>query len=164
MNEQQQPALPEMSEGVKLLYKGAADNIIFLKRQQWVITNYALVVYAAVVALSNGANIHEKWALSIMAFCAWAYGSWCMVHTQKTMTKLRSTMFEIYAEFFTEEQRDKYRLWAKKPTFNYTPEFIWGLIIAHLVALALSIYLIWRGLPSMTKTAAPNASAILNLV
>ena len=36
--------LPSMSEAVKILYKGAIDNIIFLKRQQWVITNYALVI------------------------------------------------------------------------------------------------------------------------
>lgn len=138
--------LPSMSEGVKILYKGAIDNIIFLKRQQWTITNYALVVYAAVVAISKNAGVHEKWALSLLAFGAWAYGSWCMVHTQRTMTRLRRSMHHIYQTYFTEDERQAYTLWGKAPSFHYTPEFIYGLLIAHVVALVVTVYLIWSGL------------------
>jgi hypothetical protein len=33
-------------------YKDAVDNIILLKRQQWLATNYALLVYAAIFVIS----------------------------------------------------------------------------------------------------------------
>jgi hypothetical protein len=137
-----------MSEGVKILYKGAIDNIIFLKRQQWVITNYALVVYAAVITIAKNATINEKWALSILAVAAWLYGTWCMVHTQRSLTKLRGSIFHIYQTFFTEDERRAFDTWKEKPDFHYTPEFIYGLVITHIVAISVTIYLLWFGLPS----------------
>jgi L-asparagine transporter-like permease len=47
-------ATPErqMPVHVEVAYKDAVDNIIFLKRQQWVATNYALLVYAAIFVIS----------------------------------------------------------------------------------------------------------------
>jgi hypothetical protein len=41
-------ATQQMPEHVEAAYKAAVDNIIFLKRQQWLATNYALLVYAAI--------------------------------------------------------------------------------------------------------------------
>jgi hypothetical protein len=35
---------------VKILYKGVIDNIIFLKRQQWIITNCSLVAFAYAIS------------------------------------------------------------------------------------------------------------------
>src|SRR2546427_10961091 len=42
----------QMPVHVEAAYKDAVDNIIFLKRQQWVATNYALLVYAAIFVIS----------------------------------------------------------------------------------------------------------------
>jgi hypothetical protein len=42
----------QMPEHVGAAYKDAVDNIIFLKRQQWLATNYALLVYAAIFVIS----------------------------------------------------------------------------------------------------------------
>jgi hypothetical protein len=41
-----------MPEHIGAAYRDAVDNIIFLKRQQWVATNYALLVYAAIFVIS----------------------------------------------------------------------------------------------------------------
>ena len=41
-------AAQQMPQHVEAAYKAAVDNIIFLKRQQWLATNYALLVYAAI--------------------------------------------------------------------------------------------------------------------
>ena len=38
----------EMPRHVAMAYKDAVDNIMFNKKQQWVTTNYALLVYAAI--------------------------------------------------------------------------------------------------------------------
>jgi hypothetical protein len=40
-----------MPNHVAALYQDAIDNIRFLKRQQWAVTNYALLVYAAIYVL-----------------------------------------------------------------------------------------------------------------
>jgi hypothetical protein len=45
-------AAQQMPEHVEAVYKAAVDNIIFLKRQQWLATNYALLVYAAIFVTS----------------------------------------------------------------------------------------------------------------
>jgi hypothetical protein len=42
-----------MPNHVAALYQDAIDNIVFLKRQQWAIINYALLVYAAIYVLQN---------------------------------------------------------------------------------------------------------------
>ena len=42
----------QMPVHVEAAYKDAVDNIIFLKRQQWLATNYALLVYAAIFVIS----------------------------------------------------------------------------------------------------------------
>jgi hypothetical protein len=42
----------QMPAHVGAAYKDAVDNIIFLKRQQWVATNYALLVYAVIFVIS----------------------------------------------------------------------------------------------------------------
>src|SRR5262245_21417306 len=42
----------QMPQHVGAAYKHAAENIIFLKRQQWFATNYALLLYAAIFVIS----------------------------------------------------------------------------------------------------------------
>src|SRR6478752_70632 len=90
-----------MSEGVKILYKGAIDNIIFLKRQQWIITNYSLVVYAIMAALARNANSVEKTVLVVAVLGAFGYSAACMLHTQSTMKRLRASMAHIYQTYFS---------------------------------------------------------------
>ena len=38
----------QMPPHVQAAYKDAVDNVIFHNRQQWVATNYALLIYAAI--------------------------------------------------------------------------------------------------------------------
>lgn len=140
-------ALIPMSEGVKILYKGAIDNVIFLKRQQWIITNYSLVVYAAVVGLSKAANDVERTLLTVVAGLAFAYAVSCMIHTQMSLTKLRTTIDIIWKTYFTSGEAEKYKFWKTTPTFFYTPLFIIGLVFANAVAFAATVYLVWRVTP-----------------
>ena len=44
-------AAQQMPEHVEAAYKHAVDNIIFLKRQQWLATNYVLL-YVAIFVIS----------------------------------------------------------------------------------------------------------------
>jgi len=49
---------------LKWAYRDAVDNILFLKRQQWLATNYVLLLYAAIFLISQliilaGLTLHE---------------------------------------------------------------------------------------------------------
>ena len=136
-----------MSEGVKVLYKEAVDNILFLKRQQWTITNHALLTFAAVVAVARGANNVETTLLTLLAIGAWGYAVACMAHSQMTMTKYRRRLTHIYKKYFHPDEKDEFVLWSSAPTFNYTPMFMWGLIAANTLAVSATVYLIWRHAP-----------------
>jgi hypothetical protein len=148
MEGQATDALIPMSEGVKILYKESVDNVIFLKKQQWTITNYSLVAFAAVVALSKGSNNVESTLLTVIAFGAWLYATICMIHTQMTLTKYRARLVHIYHKYFHEEEREAFTFWDSAPTFSYTPVFIYGLLGANLISFAATVYLIWRVTPT----------------
>jgi hypothetical protein len=42
----------QMPEHAAAAYRDAVDNIFFLKRQQWLATNYVLLLYAAIFVIS----------------------------------------------------------------------------------------------------------------
>jgi hypothetical protein len=42
----------QMPEHVEAAYKDVVDNILFLKRQQWLATSYVLLLYAAIFVIS----------------------------------------------------------------------------------------------------------------
>ncbi len=41
----------QMAAHIEAAYKDAVENMLFLKRQQWVATNYAILVYAAIFVI-----------------------------------------------------------------------------------------------------------------
>src|SRR5262245_32879642 len=82
----------QMPEHVGTAYKDAVDNIIFLKRQQWLATNYALLVYAAIFVISahyfSRTDLARNWlgVLTIATFII----HWCMLHLfQRAIEKFR---------------------------------------------------------------------------
>jgi hypothetical protein len=49
----------QMPGHVTAAYRDAVDNIFFLKRQQWLATNYVLLLYAAIFAVSDRPIFHR---------------------------------------------------------------------------------------------------------
>jgi uncharacterized membrane protein len=40
-------------EYIKLAYQSALEDIRFFKRQQWIVTNYTVLIYGAIIAVSS---------------------------------------------------------------------------------------------------------------
>jgi hypothetical protein len=83
-------AAQQMPEYVGAAYKEAVDNILFLKRQQWLATNYALLLYAAIFVVSayyfSRTDVARNWlgVLTIATFII----HWGMLHVfQRTIEK-----------------------------------------------------------------------------
>ena len=73
----------QMPEHVRAAYRGAVDNILFLKRQQWLATNYVLLLYVAVFVISahyfSRTDVARNWLgfITIAAFVI----HWWMLHS-----------------------------------------------------------------------------------
>jgi hypothetical protein len=46
---------PQVSQPVLTIYKARLDQIDFIKKQQWVVTNYAVLIFAAIIWM--GSNV-----------------------------------------------------------------------------------------------------------
>ena len=70
------PEPNELSPQLQIVYRDAIDNIMFLKREQWIITNYLIValagIYALISSLTN-INFIEKAAATIVVVLAVIY-------------------------------------------------------------------------------------------
>src|SRR2546426_5264470 len=83
----------QMPGHVEAAYKDAADNIIFLKRQQWVATNYALLAYAAIFVISAEYFSRTDFArnsLGIIAIAVFVIHCYVIFVFQRAIDKFRS--------------------------------------------------------------------------
>ena len=98
----------QMPEHIGAAYKDAVDNIIFLKRQQWVATNYALIVYAAIFVISAQYFQRTDFArnlLGIIAIVAFFIHWYMMFLFQSAIEKFRARLYWIYRTYFNGEER-----------------------------------------------------------
>jgi hypothetical protein len=132
-----------MSEAVKIHYKSVVDNIMFLKRQQWTITNYALLLYAALGTLSAKATQPEKVAFTALAIVGFLFALHCVRHTQTSMTRYYNNLFDLQQAFMTAKERETFKTLTSRPGFGHNGEFIYGLMVVNFIAFALTFYFIW---------------------
>ena len=140
-----------MSEGVKIHYKAVIDNILFLKRQQWTITNHALLLYAAITALATRGTAVERAVLVCLGVVGCVFSLLCLIHTQGSMTRYYQNLFDMHSKYFTSDERSTLELLPRKPSFNHNGMFIWGLLAANITAFGIAAYFIVAkgGLPML---------------
>ena len=98
----------QMPRHIAVAYKDAVENIIFLKRQQWIATNYALLVYAAIFLISAEYFSRTDFArnsLGIIALVTF-FIHWYMIYLfQGTIDKFRTRLSWIYRTYFNGEEQ-----------------------------------------------------------
>ena len=139
-------AAQQMPEHVETAYKGAVDNIIFLKRQQWLATNYALLVYAAIFLISahyfSRTDVSRNW-LGVLTIATFVI-HWCMLHVfQRSIEKFRNRLGWIYRTYFSEDERAGLDLQLEPRSYWYQPELYIGLIAVSLVGAVLTAVYLW---------------------
>ena len=139
-------AAQQMPEHVEAAYKAAVDNIIFLKRQQWLATNYALLVYAAIFLISahyfSRTDVARNWlgVLTITTFVI----HWCMLHLfQRTIERFRNRLSWIYRTYFSAEERAGLDVQLEPRSYWYQPELYIGLIAVSFVGAVLTAVYLW---------------------
>ena len=92
-------AVRQMPGHVEAAYKEVVNNIFFLKRQQWVTTNYTILVYAAIFIISARfftRTLARGW-LGLLTFLTFFYHLYMI-----KCFKMRLHPFEIDSPGFTE--------------------------------------------------------------
>jgi hypothetical protein len=98
----------EMPRHVEIAYKEAADNIIFYKRQQWMATNYAILVYALILVLSARFFSRTDMArglLGVLTALTFLYHLYTLKLLQDAVAALRLRLEWIYRTYFTADER-----------------------------------------------------------
>jgi len=135
-----------MPEHVGAAYKDAVDNTLFLKRQQWLATNYALLLYAAIFIISahyfNRTDLARNWlgVLTIVTFIV----HWYMLHSfQRAIEKYKDRLAWIYSTYFTADERAGLDVQLEPRSHWYQPEVYIGLMALSLVGAVLTAIYLW---------------------
>jgi hypothetical protein len=125
-------------------YRDALDNILFLKRQQWLATNYVLLLYVAIFVISarffSRTDVARNWlgALTIAAFVV----HWWMLHTfQGSIEKFRNRLAWVYRTYFSEDERLGLGLESRSSYWHQPEVYICLLTVSFVGALLTTIYL-----------------------
>jgi hypothetical protein len=131
----------EMPRHVEIAYKEAADNILFYKRQQWMATNYAILVYALILALSARFFSRTDMArglLGVLTVLTFLYHMYTLKLLQDAISSLRLRVEWIYRTYFTAEERSglNFPLEAR-PSFQGVD--LLGLVAVSVIGAGLTL-------------------------
>jgi hypothetical protein len=101
------PPETEMSKPAEILYRAFSDELRFAKQQQWTITNYSLLLMAAVfgVARLSPPPTLEKIVLCVIVAIIWIAGLFVLLDLQGYMHILRRRQRGMEDAFTPEDRR-----------------------------------------------------------
>ena len=135
----------QMPSHVQVAYQDAVSNITFLKRQQWIATNYALLVYAALFVVSaeyfSRTDFARNW-LGLIAIATLLIHLYMVSLFQGGMGKFRDRLDWIYRTYFNrEEQTGLGLLWSRSPWDEWKVAV--GLILVSFIGFILTATYLW---------------------
>jgi hypothetical protein len=133
----------QMPEHVGAAYQDAVDNIRFFKRQQWLATNYALLVYAAIFIISAHYFSRTDFARNLLGLLTIVtFGvHWYMMNVlERAITKFRDRLRWIYKTYFSDDERVGLALdLGQRPQ----PEVFISLLAVSLIGAVLTAIYLW---------------------
>ena len=97
----------DMSPHVSAVFKELFEEIKSAKQQQWIITNYGVLILAAIYAVGHQlpagvTHLHSKLKfLAILAFAIAAVGSFFLLRIQWHMARSRHRSDKLHKTYFT---------------------------------------------------------------
>src|SRR6476469_9894925 len=95
----------EMPKRIELVYQDAVENLRFLKQQQWTVTNYAFLTYAALIALAQLTEA-SKDLLIVAVWLVFVYSVFVLASFMWSTGKFRRRVKWIYENFFPNKKED----------------------------------------------------------
>jgi hypothetical protein len=128
---------------LRMAYEDAVNNMMFFKRQQWVATNYAILVYAAIFVISaeyySRTDFARNW-LGIIAIATFFFHLYVIYSFDAAISKFRERLDWIYRTYFSGEERNNLKLFElRSPVDGVTL----GLILVSFLGLLLTAIFLW---------------------
>jgi hypothetical protein len=133
----------EMPKQIEVAYKDAVDNLMFLKRQQWLVTNYSLLAQGAILFASKEAGPNMQSLLVFFAIVACIVSLVVILLIQGSMTKFRQRLRSIYEVYFTERERETLWLRVGNPSFFTDPFILGAQLLICVASFGVSLALKW---------------------
>ena len=99
---------PKVSEQALLVYKSIIDHFEIIKKQQWATTNYAVLIYAAIVWIDQHleASPTFSWVLVAMTILVGVISIGLLFSFQIDLGGLRKQAEHANSRLFSEEERN----------------------------------------------------------
>ena len=117
------------------------------KKQQWTITNYVILVYAAIFGLSRALKplgIMERRVFGVLVAVAGVYAIGLLVQIQWDLKRYRKQLEAFHTQTISKEDRERYQLRPYKYPFFRGGWFLGALLGVVLIGAGLVIYSLWR--------------------
>ncbi|SRR5581483_4047507 len=142
----------ESSRIAEAAYKASLDQLRFMKQQQWVITNYVVLVLASIFAIGRALSGNTTQPLvnlervlgTILSVVTFAYGFFLLIEIQRDIGKERTRHDKIVCTYVDEADRKNLGLEPYPCPFLRGILFLIALIGVSLVAMGVAIYSLWR--------------------
>ena len=133
----------EIPERLTLVFQQASENVWFLKQQQWRVTNYALLAYAALFVLRHYDAVNptptDIWAFRACLLAAAVFHIALLINLQFGLQKFRARIRELY-KYYKPEERAALGLSIERASFWQDPYIFLGLGSVSVAALIV----VWR--------------------
>ena len=136
----------QMTAHVEAAYKDAVENINFLKRQQWVATNYAVLVYVAIFVISGTYFSRTDFArnmLGIVTLVTFVI-HWYMINVfQRAIQRYKRRLDWVYQTYFSQEERAGLDLPLEPTSYWEQWEVSTALLLVSLVGAVFTAIYLW---------------------
>jgi hypothetical protein len=112
---------PKLSEQGLIVYKAMFDQLDFIKKQQWTITNYAALIYGAIFVLAkvlSKESYGETVILTTMTAAVCWYGTAMLLHTHTDLSDARRRLDHAIKELF-KDTKERNILGLEKETGSF---------------------------------------------
>jgi hypothetical protein len=124
---------PPLSPQGLILFKQMLDDVNFIKRQQWATTNYAALLYAAIVWFGQHTTPRAIWALSTLAIVEAIIAILLLFKFQYDLGKLRKRIATVTNDCFIGKEKASFEIKPQdKDRFTRG-----GLILAALILVCV---------------------------
>ena len=134
-------AVRPMPGHVEVAYKEVVNNIFFIKRQQWVTTNYTILVYAAIFIISARfftRTLARGW-LGLLTFLTFFYHLYMIKLFQDAITSFRDRLAWIYRTYFSADEQVGLNLSLRPDPSWHQAAMPLGLMSVSMVGAALTL-------------------------
>jgi hypothetical protein len=132
----------QMPGHIEAAYKEVVNNIFFIKRQQWVTTNYTILVYAAIFIVSaeffTRTDLARGW-LGLITFLTFFYHLYMIKLFQDAITSFRDRLAWIYRSYFSADEQVGLNLSLRPDPYWHQAAVPLGLIAVSLVGAVLTL-------------------------